>query len=125
MTHPELRDLLALYALGALDSEASAELGLHLEGCATCREELAELEDASAALALAAEPVEPSAQVTRRILATSPPRLAPVRRLPVRGRFRLRLRRLAIGAAVAAAVILAVSEVTLLRRLDRAHRMLS
>ena len=35
---------LGAYALGALDEHEAAEMAAHIEGCPTCRRELAELE---------------------------------------------------------------------------------
>ena len=44
--HPERRDDIAAYALGALDANEVRELEDHLEGCRTCRAYLAELSSA-------------------------------------------------------------------------------
>jgi anti-sigma factor RsiW len=41
MSHDELRDALGAYVLGALEPAERAEVAAHLEGCATCRAELA------------------------------------------------------------------------------------
>ncbi|MGH7504177.1 MAG: zf-HC2 domain-containing protein, partial [Longimicrobiales bacterium] len=37
MTHRELSESAAAYALGALDEDESAAFASHLEGCADCR----------------------------------------------------------------------------------------
>lgn len=41
--HRRLRELLGAYALGGLPEDAAAALGAHLDGCAGCRAELAEI----------------------------------------------------------------------------------
>jgi anti-sigma factor RsiW len=41
--HRELRELLGVYALGHGDADARAAVRAHLDGCAACRAELAEL----------------------------------------------------------------------------------
>lgn len=70
--HEELRGLLAAEALDALDGAERQELLAHLEGCAECRAELAELRDAAGAMAYAAPParLDParSARVRARLL---------------------------------------------------------
>ena len=45
MSHDELKELLAAFALDSLDGEDVHALREHLEGCAECRAELAELRD--------------------------------------------------------------------------------
>jgi anti-sigma-K factor RskA len=141
MTHPELRDMLGLYALGALEGEDAAALEAHLRDCRTCLEELGDLQEAAAELARAARPISPSVEVTRRILdaTRSEPQLAAVRppaeRPPGRVRAPLRLgvprprrRLLPVAARIAVAaviVVLVVSQIDLLRRLDRALSMLA
>src|SRR6185437_4333611 len=49
--HEQFAEDLALYALGALDSEAKASLERHLAGCASCRRELEQLRGDAALLA--------------------------------------------------------------------------
>jgi hypothetical protein len=63
------RELLAANALTALDASDSQSLTTHLENCANCQSEMAELEHAAALLAFEAQPLEPSAEVRERILA--------------------------------------------------------
>jgi len=70
MTHENYKELLAAKALTALDAADARALISHLESCAECRPEISEWEDAAALLAFAAEPLEPSAQVRERILAS-------------------------------------------------------
>ena len=70
MTHENYKELLAENALTALDAADARALTSHLESCAACRSEMSEWEDAAAMLALEAEPLEPSARVRERILAS-------------------------------------------------------
>jgi anti-sigma-K factor RskA len=51
MTHGEMRESLAGYALHALADDEARELEAHLATCEECREELALLQDAAASLA--------------------------------------------------------------------------
>jgi len=73
MTHEDVQAALAAEALDALDGQERRALLDHLEGCAECRRELAELREAAGALAHAApyRPMEParSDRVRARLLA--------------------------------------------------------
>ena len=51
MTHGELIESAASYALGALDDEERAQFEAHLAGCAECRSELASYREVAVALA--------------------------------------------------------------------------
>src|SRR6185295_6082511 len=64
------RELLAANALTALDASDAFALSAHLESCANCQSEMMELEEAAALLAFEAQPLEPSAEVRERILAS-------------------------------------------------------
>jgi anti-sigma-K factor RskA len=68
MAHSDYQELLALHAVDALAAAEAHEVSAHLESCAECRRELAELREAAALLAHAAEPAAPSDDVRRRIL---------------------------------------------------------
>src|SRR6185369_16597568 len=68
MEHESYEELLTLQALGALDASDQRELEDHLETCAACRTELAELRDAAGLLAHASTPAEPGAAVRTRML---------------------------------------------------------
>jgi anti-sigma-K factor RskA len=70
MTHESYKEMLAAGALTALDAEDARALDVHLESCADCRMEIGEWEDTAALLALDAKPLEPSAQLRERILAS-------------------------------------------------------
>lgn len=90
--HAELREALAEEALEVLDGAERAELLAHVDGCAECREELAELRAAAGAMAYAAPPasLDPyrSARIRTRLLARAaaapPPATAPVADLAAR-----------------------------------------
>lgn len=62
--------MLAAYALGALDAGEARLLEEHLATCTDCRAEMLEWRDTTAALALSADRVEPSAELRSRILET-------------------------------------------------------
>jgi anti-sigma factor RsiW len=67
--HEEQLDLVAAYALGALDASEAAEAQAHLESCAECRAEYDALAPAVTALARAAESESvPSALLKARIM---------------------------------------------------------
>jgi anti-sigma-K factor RskA len=63
----DLHDLVAPYALDALDEDERAEFERHLESCEDCRAQLAELQEAAGALAYA-ESSEPPPELRARIL---------------------------------------------------------
>lgn len=63
----ELHDLVAPYALDALEPSERAAFERHLDGCADCRAQLAELQPAATALAYG-EIEEPPAELRERIL---------------------------------------------------------
>jgi len=68
MGHEDYKEMLSAHALAALDREAELALNQHLSDCADCREELDRWNETAAALALAADPVEPSPQLREQIL---------------------------------------------------------
>jgi hypothetical protein len=58
--HSDVRELTALYALGALTQYEARSMEMHLqEGCAICQEELRNFEHAAATIGLACEEREP------------------------------------------------------------------
>src|SRR3954447_17745368 len=59
----------ASYALDALDAEQEREFEEHLASCEACREELASLREATAALAYGAVGPAPPPELKQRILA--------------------------------------------------------
>ena len=68
MAHEDYKELLPAQALSALDAEDARALNQHLSECDECRRELADWENTAAALALSANPAEPSHQVRERIM---------------------------------------------------------
>ncbi|HLI57322.1 MAG TPA: anti-sigma factor [Actinomycetota bacterium] len=75
MTHDQLRELVPIYALDALDGDEELAVRAHLVGCPDCRQSLEACQQAAGSLALAAEPVAPPAALRQRVLqevATSP-----------------------------------------------------
>lgn len=69
MSHKEYQDLVAVYALDALDATEVRSVEDHLGTCAECRADLAELRDAGALLAYGSTPAVPSDDVRERIMA--------------------------------------------------------
>jgi hypothetical protein len=68
VTHDDLRDLVPIYALDALDGDEELEIRSHLEACQSCRLLLESHVQAAASLALAAEPVPPPAALRSRLM---------------------------------------------------------
>ncbi|HLW48630.1 MAG TPA: anti-sigma factor [bacterium] len=68
MTHDEIRDSIAGYALRALAVEDARDVEAHLATCDECRRELALFRDAAATLAAGFAPVEPPAALRGRVL---------------------------------------------------------
>lgn len=100
----EPHDLVAPYALGALDQDELEDFERHLAGCEQCRTQLAELEEAATALAYAAEGPEPPQELRERILeAARRDGRATVIRFPKRSWL--------LPAATAAAAVAAVAAV--------------
>lgn len=140
MTHDELRSTLGVHALGALSAAEAREVEDHVAGCRLCAEELDELRDTAAEIARLADPLPPSAAVTRRILGLVPgsavrrsaPRAGADRALeptrpalrsasPVGPTLGSRFGRLAVAAVI---VILVVSQINLLGELNDALRLI-
>lgn len=80
MEHAEYQELLAVAAVDALTGRDAQLMRAHVESCAECRDELAELRDAAALLAHAAPSAAPSDAVRQRIMREiqSEPRSNPV-----------------------------------------------
>ncbi|MBA3416333.1 MAG: zf-HC2 domain-containing protein, partial [Chloroflexia bacterium] len=76
LAHDELRELLGVYALDALLPDERAVVRVHLTGCADCRNEVAALRTAVAALPLLLDEFEPPPALRGRIAAAIHP--APV-----------------------------------------------
>ena len=105
----DVHDLTAAYALHALDERERVEYETHHAHCERCRDELAQLTDAAAALAWAVESPAPPASLRERILGGNV--------VPLRPRRRLWQGAAAVAACVA--VGLGVWAATLSNSLDR------
>ena len=68
MVHDDYKEMIPARALSALDAAEQRALNEHLDNCSECRRELAEWEATAAALAIAADPAEPSPKVREQIL---------------------------------------------------------
>jgi anti-sigma-K factor RskA len=68
MVHDDYKEMIPARALSALDATETRALNEHLDNCSECRRELAEWEATAAALAIAADPAEPSPKVREQIL---------------------------------------------------------
>ena len=91
MSHTDYQDLLAAYALDALDPADGRALGEHLATCEQCRDELNSLREASGLLAHASPLVEPGDHVRAQILAkvraeARPNQTAQVSQMPQRAK---------------------------------------
>jgi len=69
--HEDLRDALTGYATGALDHTSALEVKAHLETCADCRAELAEIQRVVAGVDLSLDPMSPPADLKARVLAAA------------------------------------------------------
>ncbi len=98
--HEEIRELIAAYALDALDPEDSARVQAHLPRCASCRRELASFLRVADQIALSTRDAGPARDLETRIL-----REASLVPRPVRAR---RAWGWTPGFAVAAAVLVFV-----------------
>jgi anti-sigma factor RsiW len=117
-----VHDLTAAYALDALEPEEARGYEEHLAGCERCREELASLQGAAGALAYAAPPARPPEELRGRILAAARAERPDV--VPLRPRSWTRPLAVVAAVAACAAVGLAVWNVSLHNRLDRAQEAL-
>ena len=95
----------APYALDALDADEEREFEEHLASCEACREELASLREATAALAYGAVGPAPPPELKERILAGAAAERPNVVSLPQRRSWTAPL---AAAAAIAAAVAIGV-----------------
>lgn len=87
MVHDDYKEMIPARALSALDAAEAQALNEHLENCAECRKDLDEWQATAAALALGANPAEPSPKVRERILDevrkdVSEPHVVPFRATP-------------------------------------------
>ena len=68
MVHDDYKEMIPARALSALDAAETRALNEHLDNCSECRKELEEWEATAAALAVTADPAEPSPKVREQIL---------------------------------------------------------
>jgi anti-sigma-K factor RskA len=68
MVHEDYKEMLPAQALSALEPGEAQALHQHLAECAECRQELADWEKTTAALALTTDPMEPSPELRQRIM---------------------------------------------------------
>lgn len=68
MVHSDYKEMIPAHALSALDAAEARALDQHLSECAECRAEFDEWEATAAAMAMSANPQEPSPKVRERIL---------------------------------------------------------
>ena len=113
----EPHDLVAPYALGALDDEERVEFERHLADCADCRAQLAELEEASTALAYA-ESAAPPPALRERILEAARAENGKVVQFP-RRRWLFPVTAAAAAAAAVVAIGVGLWATSLSRDLDR------
>ena len=120
----DLHGLVAPYALDALDEREEREFEQHLALCERCRNELAALREAAAALAYAPDAPAPPPQLRERILTEARRERPNVVQLRPRPRLTY-----ALGAAAAAAASVAIGlgvwAATLSRSLDRKQAALA
>ncbi|HZT86208.1 MAG TPA: anti-sigma factor [Gaiellaceae bacterium] len=102
----DLHDLTAAYALDALDPAEASAYERHLSRCEPCREQLAELNGAAAALAFGAVAPAPPERLRASILDTAAAERANV--VPLQRR-RWVARGLAVAAAAAACVVVGLA----------------
>ncbi len=136
MSHEEAGELLAAYALDAVDGREFTELEEHLEVCPRCRAELDGLWEVAAAMGNSVEPMPEglwstiASRLPVRAQDEEPPpmpQLVPERRSPFRTApdGRRRLRRTAVTTAAAVAVAAAAVAVVLGISLVRADNRVS
>ena len=123
LTHDEIRELLAVYALDAVDDDEAATIELHLRGCPRCRAEVADHRETAGALATGHEqaPVHLWDNIVSTLEEAPPMELA--RLLPLRAPRERRVWRVAVGAAAAA--LIGVVGVRVVQQGDQIDRMQS
>jgi hypothetical protein len=128
MNHDELRDLVPIYALDALGGDEELEVRSHLEACQPCRLLLESHMQAAAALALAAQPVTPPADLRNRLMtavaaSTRAPSLPPA--IPLRSLRSETWQRVSALVAVAALLALGAFSYRQTRNLHEQQRRLA
>ncbi|MBI4279507.1 MAG: anti-sigma factor [Armatimonadetes bacterium] len=118
MTHGELKEDIAAYALDALAPEEARKVEAHLRACEECRSEVAALREVAGELASGAPMVEPPSALRARVLAAVRP-TPPAVTLPRAWAVSL------AGAAAAVLLILAGLTVSLQRERAALHARLA
>ncbi len=119
-----VHDLVAAYALDALDESERREFEEHLAGCERCREELESLRDAAAALAYVPEGPAPPPALRERVLQRVHDEKAS-NVVPLRRRVALPAVATVAVVAAAAAIVLAVWASSLSSSLDTKNAALA
>lgn len=121
LSHDEIRELLASYALDAVDGDEAETIELHLRDCPRCRAEVADHRETASALATGHEPapVRLWDNIAAELEAGPPSQLAPV--LSMRPASWQRPLRVAVAAV--AAVALAVVGVRIVDQESRLDQM--
>lgn len=126
--HEHYEELVAAYALDALDRDARSEVERHLAECETCRDTLRDLTRVSASIGLGVEPVAPPPSLRARVVeaARGSADAGAVSRRPAppvaTGAWRGAL---ATAASLAAAVGLGLYSLSLRSQLDSTREMLA
>jgi anti-sigma-K factor RskA len=102
MRNEDVHDLVAPYALDALDEDERRRFERHLEGCERCAADLEELREAATALAYGAAGPPPPPALRERILTAARSERTNV--VPLRRRFLLPATAVAAAAAACAAI---------------------
>jgi hypothetical protein len=105
----QCRDELALYALGQREVAQEAAMREHFAACPVCRQELAEIEAAWAALPLTLEPAAPTRELFDRVLERIGRRTTKSVAEPVPSSRRLSRHERILSYVVAASVLLALT----------------
>lgn len=111
--HAPFLENIPAYAIGALDADETAALASHLEGCASCRTELAEYRALGESLLTALPPRQPPAALRRR-LQSRLPGVQKTKRLT----FNWSFNQLAAGIALAVLLAMNFYSITQMRSLQ-------
>jgi anti-sigma-K factor RskA len=113
-----VHSLAAAYALDGLDEVETRQFEAHLEGCASCREEVDAFRDSATSLAFAVDGPAPPPGLRSRILEQARSERPKV--IPLRRRFTLPVLLPAAAVAAVAAIAIGIWAVGLSRELDDA-----
>jgi anti-sigma-K factor RskA len=128
VNHDELRGLIPVYALDALDGDEERQVRMHMEGCPDCRTLLESQLQAAAHLGLVADPATPPAALRPRLMAAlagTPQSAPPTPPAELRPRQRESCRRMSALVAVTALLALGAFAYRQTRQLQERDRMLA